>query len=387
MSHRFGALISLLCTAALAGGFADLATASSSDDGLRIRRDVTELTARDRATYVEAVKRLKVTPSPHDPSLSWYDQFVSWHVEMSICDRADPLWADRQTTHGGPVFLPWHRQFLLMFEDALNAVMGRDDIAVPYWDWTDPASEAVVFDDSFMGPQSGDPDEDYALTSGPFRKGEWVLNVKPKGAFFGLSATDYITRRKMDGFALPQSAAVDAALALPAYDTAPWDTASQDSFRNALEGNPDEPPTPKGASPCLPDGTGTPIPLSTQDLHNHIHNYVGGFRNEGGVSVIFGTMAEIMASPNDPIFFLHHAQVDRVWAQWQERHGIDTYEPRSGVPHNNIDSPLEPFGAAGIRVTPGDLLDTEALGYRYDGVNPDARLCVLRPEGRRPPAR
>ena len=27
-----------------------------------------------------------------------------------------------------------------------------------------------------------------------------------------------------------------------------------------------------------------------------------------------------MTSPNDPIFFLHHCQVDRIWAQWQQEH-------------------------------------------------------------------
>jgi tyrosinase len=29
-------------------------------------------------------------------------------------------------------------------------------------------------------------------------------------------------------------------------------------------------------------------------------------------------MANVMISPNDPAFWFHHAQVDRVWAKWQE---------------------------------------------------------------------
>lgn len=30
-------------------------------------------------------------------------------------------------------------------------------------------------------------------------------------------------------------------------------------------------------------------------------------------------MTDTFASPGDPIFFLHHAQIDRVWALWQKK--------------------------------------------------------------------
>lgn len=30
-------------------------------------------------------------------------------------------------------------------------------------------------------------------------------------------------------------------------------------------------------------------------------------------------MHELTAAPGDPIFFLHHAYLDRVWWQWQEK--------------------------------------------------------------------
>ena len=39
--------------------------------------------------------------------------------------------------------------------------------------------------------------------------------------------------------------------------------------------------------------------------HNAIHRAVGG------------NMAQAN-SPSDPIFFLHHANIDRIWADWQE---------------------------------------------------------------------
>lgn len=39
-------------------------------------------------------------------------------------------------------------------------------------------------------------------------------------------------------------------------------------------------------------------------LHNRVHLYIGG------------NMAP-MTSPNDPVFFLHHCFIDKVWADWQ----------------------------------------------------------------------
>jgi tyrosinase len=73
---------------------------------------------------------------------------------------------------------------------------------------------------------------------------------------------------------------------------------------------------------------------------------------------------------NDPVFFLHHANIDRLWVEWQDAHGIDSYEPHScGEPL------LEPGCAANARndrmyppfdATPADVADIYALGYRYD---------------------
>jgi tyrosinase len=42
-----------------------------------------------------------------------------------------------------------------------------------------------------------------------------------------------------------------------------------------------------------------------EGFHNDVHNWVGG------------TMGNIMVSPADPVFWLHHAQVDRLWSLWQ----------------------------------------------------------------------
>ncbi|QRK11583.1 tyrosinase family protein [Archangium violaceum] len=333
---------------------------------LRVRRDVRTLTPRERKEYVQAVLKLKKVPSPYTPGLSYYDQFVAWHRSLYVCDPSQPPGA-MPMPHGGPLFLPWHRQYLLLFEKALRQVSGNKHLTVPYWDWTRPESTAAVFRDDFMGGD-GDPNDGYVVHSGPFRKGQWPLTIHPLGFNEQPSRSSWLVRGfgTLPGADLPSPEDVQASLSVPLYDVAPFDTTSDStlSFRNNIEGFRDSPG--QVTMVCAPDGFMTLIPLNPPKLHNSVHGWVGGllgFTPDG--RFIFGTMG-ISTSPNDPVFFLHHANVDRIWARWQRLHGIPSYLPVSGQPGNNIDDMLMPFHEAGLMVTPADLEDTAALGYRYE---------------------
>jgi tyrosinase len=276
------------------------------------------------------------------------------------------MMTNMQMGHMGPMFLPWHREFTLLFERALGQVSGKR-IAVPYWDWTDPASTRAVFSDDFMGGD-GDPKDGYAVKTGPFRKGAWRLNVNPIGLQWASSATPYITRRfgSWPNSPLPTGDDVQFALSAGQYDVAPYGTESDpvQSFRNALEGF--RPPLAAIAA-CGPDGVMAEAVTKQGELHNAVHLWVGGLIVPGGGGTrVVGTMANVTSSPNDPVFFLHHSMIDRIWASWQARHGVDSYLPRSGDDHNNVDDLMHPYETSGIRVTPADVADIRKLGYRYD---------------------
>ena len=105
-----------------------------------------------------------------------------------------------------------------------------------------------------------------------------------------------------------------------------------------------------------------------------------------------------MSSPNDPIFFMHHAQIDGIWAIWQRNHpGVANYNNANilvGRGHGPSDDmwpwderesapgPLPttfPFPSADPAVAaahipkpaeidlvkPEEVLETEAPGYVY----------------------
>jgi tyrosinase len=337
----------------------------------RVRKAVTDLTASERARLVRAILITKRTPSPWDRRFSVYDNFVWWHRQAFACsvDQA----------HMRPAFLPWHRQFLFMFESALRRYSGDATVTLPFWDWTDPRAIGAVFRRDLMGP-NGDPAQGFAVTEGPFRKGRWRLTVLDPRVQDRNQIT-HLTRRfgsMRFGGTLPTRASVLAALRLPDYDVPPYSSASDPSlsFRNNLEGW-------RGmlGGTCRAGwmdpvaGRGRP----RRALHNLVHTWVGG-ELPPLADDIGGTMT-LNTSLNDPVFWLHHANIDRLWAIWQRRHpGAAGYAPvrAGGLPYGqNLAEPMWPWRQAGLYVAPVSVLSTRAMGYVYAPA-PAARGGILR---------
>jgi hypothetical protein len=84
-----------------------------------------------------------------------------------------------------------------------------------------------------------------------------------------------------------------------------------------------------------------------ENLHNEVHRAVGGDSGIGQMST--------SSSPADPIFWLHHANVDRSWAGWEKKN------PRKR-PKNSSET-LKPASMFGITVA--DTQKIADLGYRY----------------------
>jgi tyrosinase len=87
------------------------------------------------------------------------------------------------------------------------------------------------------------------------------------------------------------------------------------------------------------DGTGLPA-------HNHGHSWIGGIMNNTSTS------------PTDPIFWLHHAEVDRLWQIWRQTN------PTPAPLLAGADRIMDPWAESY-----DDLLDTAALGYTYDSMS------------------
>jgi hypothetical protein len=88
--------------------------------------------------------------------------------------------------------------------------------------------------------------------------------------------------------------------------------------------------------------------------HNIIHMLVGGY------------MGSTRTAALDPVFWLHHCNVDRVWATWHQKNGDLAYpRPWKDVSMSGFTGP---DGRQTGRWVASRITSTRGLGYRYDAL-------------------
>jgi tyrosinase len=187
-----------------------------------------------------------------------------------------------------PIFLPWHRAYLYIFELAL-----RDQVpqaAVTWWDWSQPPTHP---------------------SGVPAAYGDETVNGERNPLF----AAEIPPEAQLDG-------------------------EPKETFRDT--GGPGELPTREQVDGLLELRDFRDFSNQLQSIHNGLHGYVGG------------TMSLINWAAFDPVFWSHHAMVDRVWRRWQLRH------PQNAFPPEYLNQALKPF-----ELTVGQVLNIHALGYDY----------------------
>jgi tyrosinase len=326
---------------------------------LDIRKDVADLSDTEKENFVNALLDLKnKVPNKQQvrPTLlekfpqptNRYDEYVLMHM-MSFSEDNEKL---AMIAHGGPTFLPWHRAYLRLFERELQKIKTEyKDVTIPYWDWTSKTSSAAVWNKDFMGGNGRD--SDWRVIEGKFAydNGNWNLyTAKSVNSSYG--RPDLCRKfgyRKLDGVVrpppdMPTEDTVTNVLKENPYDQLPWNSDAQPSFRNRLE----------------------------RVIHNPVHVWVGGLDATGNQINQCGAMA-YGGSPNDPVFWLHHANIDRLWADWQlnqdnwntEHNG---YRPVSGGPVNfNASDPMQPWHP-NLSIPPAKVTNfykIDRKGYKY----------------------
>ncbi len=210
------------------------------------RVDQAALGAADRQRFVNALDALNLRDQT---GISAYGRLVAIHADM-IAHRMHSMGGDPATDPGQQRFLPWHRVYLHQFELLLQSV--HPDLTVPYWDWTNPAEQAVPGWLATVRPTVNIP------RPGP---GRVTVTRFPGTRGFTLAAA-------IDGTANPAVAALA-------------------DVENA--------------------GNFTAFASGLESIHDLVHVWVGGRR---------GTMSFLDRAPADPLFWMHHANIDRLWWRW-----------------------------------------------------------------------
>ena len=220
----------------------------------RVRKNQKNLSKTEWLRFKCAINALRVagiTPPT-------YQEYVDIHVQ-AMTTPAGHMWG----AHGGSNFLPWHREYLIRFEDRLR--LFNPLVTIPYWDWANDLLPAELSD--------------------PQDLANWG-----------------ITRNSPIG-PMPSQTQVNNTMAQTTWD----------SFRTSLEG-----------------------------IHGTVHFRIGG--QMGGAS-----------SPSDPIFWLHHGFIDKIWADWQKLNPTKT--------PTNLSEQLQPPPI--FQRTVGQVMSTASMGYIY----------------------
>ncbi|KAK3306517.1 uncharacterized protein B0T15DRAFT_527438 [Chaetomium strumarium] len=227
-----------------------------------VRREWSDLSVAEREQYIAAVKCLQ-SASPKSPeqlvpgARSRFDDFVATHINQT------------NSIHNTANFLSWHRYYVWTYEKALREECGYSGFQ-PYWNWdryaADPANSPLF--NGNASSMSGNSKNGACVSSGPFAN--FQVNLGP-----GLSL-------KYNPRCLKRDISKSQAAQTTADKTYALITRSRDiaSFQDTMQGVP--------------------------GVHAGGHFTIGG---DPG--------SDIFASPGDPVFYLHHAMIDRVWWIWQ----------------------------------------------------------------------
>jgi tyrosinase len=197
-----------------------------------------------------------------------------------------------QCQHGTWYFLPWHRGYLLALEAQLRedivSLGGPSGWALPYWNYfggnngnqykMPPAFSAKKLPDGTQNPLY------VSMRYGPDNNGKIYIPT-PTG-----SAAHPADANLSDGTVLESCLANDLFTGSDSITKSPGFGGLATGFHHI----------------------GRTFGSIESDPHNLVHVYIGG--------AISNKDAGLMSDPGiaalDPIFYLHHANIDRIWAVW-----------------------------------------------------------------------
>ena len=270
--------------------------------------------------YADTVARMQALGAtmPSSWTWQWYTHFVDGATTKSseitrlfggtgttMGSFANAMWNTCQSHSGqnSNYFLPWHRMYLYFMEQIVRQVSGRADFAMPYWNYTsDDPALRGVLPQQFRSPNT-------PLYAPLYRASRTSL------ANSGQPIQKFQSGDPMD---------ISAAMAATSYST----VGAVQGFCRAIDSG----------------------------IHGRIHVLVGTSKNMGAVPY----------AARDPLFWVHHSSIDRMWASWSANGGVNP-TAASWATKTFVFA-----DGSGRRVSSAlkNYFDTAALGYAYDALIP-----------------
>ncbi|MEO8379425.1 MAG: tyrosinase family protein [Acidobacteriota bacterium] len=292
----------------------------------RTRRDVWSLSKVDvweetLLWYAKAVREMQTRPL--DDPRSWRYQAAIHEFNGDGSPAEQPADKDiywDQCQHHCWFFLPWHRWYLLYFEEVVAetvvALGGPADWSLPYWNYSDTSNAdarrlAPAFRERQLPDGSPNPLRIEERTSG-----------NGGGNVGSVGAIDLVCLEE------------------PRYQAdPPGGRAGFGGVKVKFNNH-------RGGTPGVVE----------QTPHGSMHGAVGGF------------MGAFDTAGLDPLFWLHHCNIDRLWEVWRQRDArhLDPVDPDW---LDNLSFPFHDGTGAAVTKTVRGVVNTVAIGYEYEDVS------------------
>jgi hypothetical protein len=360
-----------LCgTALAASALAVPGLAMSSGEGDAIKESLRQprryvrrnLLAADFPADVLSTYRLAVSKMmalPYSDPRNWYRQGI---IHLLDCPHAN-WW-----------FLPWHRAYLGWFEQICRELTGRDDFALPYWDWTASPEVPSAFFRGELDPTGG---LFFSSTSAfeqamrmPMTNYWNMLTAiqREQLQIRGYSSFDEFWSSMVQSVYFGSEARI-LSVEAPEFNEVTRNAVSLETLKSAFA---QRAFAEFGSGDASGHSLGGRAGILEGRPHNLVHNGIGGLMGD-------------FLSPFDPVFWLHHANVDRLWSNWTQ---LQREENLPLLPEGNALTAwrTEPFAffvdATGQPIQGYDTVDyasDDLFGYEYNGgTTIDARLPPVR---------
>lgn len=195
--------------------------------------------------------------------------------------------ASQPQAHGAKGFLPWHRTYLLDLEREIQTI--DPSVALPYWRFDQPGPKLFTLD--FMGVTGAGGSVQWSATN-PMQ-------------FWATDGVVGVTRSPMAGWTPTTQPGPGVRTEAQTFALG----ATYVTFRSPMELNP----------------------------HGQAHTRWSGY------------ISSVPTAAKDPLFFLLHCNVDRLWAKWQRINGrfnpaqADSYDSAPANPGHNLPDTMWPW--------------------------------------------
>jgi tyrosinase len=205
-------------------------------------------------------------------------------------------------------FLPWHRMYVYFLERIVRQACGDPAFTLPYWDYFDPTQRPI-------------PPGFQSATANPLYRPD-RNNGSP--------GTANVNGGQPIDFGAPAGAISQACLKEANYPE---------------------------SSPGAGDGL---CAMINQNPHGVVHGMIGNLVG----------MGRVPWAANDPVFWLHHCNIDRLWASWNNRGGTN---PATAA-WRDQQFVFADENCNRVQVKVSDFEAIAPLGYAYDRLVPSVRV-------------